>query len=216
LTFQVLDFWKHPLFNSRQKNLKITLSTPTTAKLWYQDQRTSYWVWFFRALPKLLLVICIKHFQSKSAIAKFWKRQVYLWLPIWKRANNKNNNRFLFGAEKQLDVDIPSKTKFTTIIIIISFKLHPPSIKSNILTKTSFYGQKNVPAKLFKEMLTNTQGELHGAQKETNFWHFSDFDLFGNFQKREPAAFLLNGNNLNTLLLILSNNKNIYNTEKCE
>jgi len=23
----------------------------------------------------------------------------------------------------------------------------------------------------FKEMLTNTQGELHGAQKETNFWH---------------------------------------------
>jgi len=142
LTFQVLDFWKHPLFNSRQKNLKITLSTPTTAKLWYQDQRTSYWVWFFRALPKLLLVICIKHFQSKSAIAKFWKRQVYLWLPIWKRANNKNNNRFLFGAEKQLDVDIPSKTKFTTIIIIISFKLHPPSIKSNILTKTSFYGQK--------------------------------------------------------------------------
>lgn len=142
MTFQVLDFWKHPLFNSRQKNLKITLSTPTTAKLWYQDQRTSYWVWFFRALPKLLLVICIKHFQSKSAIAKFWKRQVYLWLPIWKRANNKNNNRFLFGAEKQLDVDIPSKTKFTTIIIIISFKLHPPSIKSNILTKTSFYGQK--------------------------------------------------------------------------
>jgi hypothetical protein len=64
-------FWKLPLFNSqpRIKPQEYSLSTPTTAKLWYQDQRTFYWVWFFRALPKIATSNFIKHVQSKSEIA---------------------------------------------------------------------------------------------------------------------------------------------------
>merc|ERR1711963_1127959 len=59
-------------------------------------------------------------------------------------------------------------------IIIISSKLHLPSIKSNILTKRS-----------------------------CSFWKFSE---------KGASRLPLNGNNLNTLLLILPNNKK--NTKK--
>ena len=163
----------------------------------------------FQSVAKIATCNLYNTRSEQKCDSKFWKRQVYIWLPIRKWANNKNNKKFLIGAETYLDVDIPSKTKFTIIIIIISFKLHLPSIKSNILTKTSFYGQKMFQQNYFKEMLTNTQGELHGAQKETNFWHHQVFRScsFWKFSEKGASRLPLNGNNLNTLLLILPNNK---------
>ena len=131
----------------------------------------------------------------------FWWRQVYLSYHFETRANNKTTNSF-WKNWNHLDVNNNTKQKSFLQLLPSSLLNYKPSIHQlHKKHNNNFFTDKKVQKYSFwREMLTNTKwGELHGAQKETTVL-ISDYIfrfysvLFGNFQKREPAAFLLNGN----------------------
>lgn len=124
----------------------------------------------------------------------FWWRQVYLSYHFESRANNKTTNSIW---KNWIHLDIIYYHQRPSSLLNYKPSIHQLHKKHN----NNFFTDKKVQKYSFwREMLTNTKwGELHGAQKE-NTVSISDYIfrfysvLFGNFQKREPAAFLLNGN----------------------